>query len=296
LCTVNSATSRIALIAIVMLAACGGSDDADESASTSAVTIAVSTVPPTTGAIETAPSTTLPTPTTQAPTPSTQPATTVPETTAAVTSVVPTTVPDTRPVDEAAQALALAGTLVATDFPEPWTQYSPGGEFQADPTSCSYRPDGPTTRIPHGGGQFGPTMQFGDTTAYVSSSASVFPAETDASEFIDIIATEEWGTCRAEQLQQAQRDAGFDDITVAVTSRTNDVLGQNGLEGYGEFSFTDADGNLTRVVLISYYRLGRTVISVVQEYGELSDTESTAFFDDAYNALTAAYGRVNAAG
>jgi hypothetical protein len=49
-------------------------------------------------------------------------------------------------------------------------------------------------------------------------------------------------------------------------------------------------------VLVSYYRLGRTVISVVQEYGELSDGESTAFFDDTYNALTAAYERVNAAG
>ena len=57
-----------------------------------------------------------------------------------------------------------------------------------------------------------------------------------------------------------------------------------------------AAGNLTRVVVISYYRLGRTVLSVVQEYGELSESESTAFFDDTYNALTAAYERVNGLG
>ena len=292
----NSVTSRIALIAIVTLAACGDSDDADEATSTATVTVPASTVPSTTGVLDTEASTTVATSTTDAPTPSTQPATTVPDTTIAVTSVAPTTAPDTRPVDETAQALAQAGTLVAADFPEPWTQYSAGGEFQADPTSCSYRPDGPTTRVAHGGGQFGPTMQFGDTGAYVSSSASVFADEPDAMDFIDIIGTDEWGTCRAEQLQQAQRDSGFDDITVEVTSRTNEALGQSGLEGYAEFSYTDAAGNLTRVVLVSYYRLGRTVISVVQEYGELSDGESTAFFDDTYNALTAAYERVNAAG
>lgn len=137
-------------------------------------------------------------------------------------------------------------------------------------------------------------MQYGDTDAFVSSAASVFADESDASDFIAIVNTDEWGTCRAEQLQQTQRDNGFDDITVQVTSRTSETLGQGGFEAYAEFSYTDAAGNLTRAVLISYYRLGRTVISVIQEYGALADAESTAFFDDTYNALSAAYERVNA--
>jgi hypothetical protein len=207
---------------------------------------------------------------------------------------VATTVPDTRPLDETAQALAQSGTLVAADFPQPWTQYSAGGEFSPDPTSCAHRPDGPTTRMARGGGQFGPTMQFGGTDAFVSSAASVFADEPDAQEFIAIVNTDEWGTCRAEQLQQTQRDNGLDDITVQVTSRTTDNLGESGFEAYAEFDYTDADGNLTRVVLFSYYRLGRTVITVIEEYGALTDAESTAFFDDTYNALSAAYERVNA--
>jgi len=197
-------------------------------------------------------------------------------------------------VDETAQALALAGTLLATDFPEPWTQYSEGGELTIDPNGCSYEPDGPTTKIPRGGAQFGPTMQFGDTGAFVSSSTFVFPDETTASEFIAIVNTDEWGTCRAGQLQQFQRDNGGDDISVQVTSRTTDTLGQSGFEAYGEFTFTDAAGDVTRAVLISYYRLGATVIVVNQEYGALDNSQTTAFFDDAYNALSASYQRVDA--
>ena len=293
-CGFGRRITALSLIAAAALTACGDSDSAEDSAPSTTATTAVSTAPPTTGAVATSAPTTQPTATTEPAATSTQAAATVPESTATSTSTAPTTVPDTRPLDETAQALALAGTLVADDFPEPWTLYSPGGEFPPDPSACSYRPDGPTTRVARGGGQFGPTMQFGDTDSFVSSAASVFADEADAMEFITIVNTDEWGTCRAEQLQQTQLDNGFDDITVQVTSRTSDTLGQGGFEAYAEFSYTDADGNLTRVVLISYYRIARTVITVIQEYGALSDAESTTFLDDTYNALSAAYDRVNA--
>jgi hypothetical protein len=217
----------------------------------------------------------------------------VAETTPTPSSAPATTAPDTRPIDEEATALAVAGTLTADDFPAPWTQFSPGGETQINATSCSYRPDGPTTMIGRGGAQFGPTMQLGETGAFVSSSTAVFPDAATAQAFIAIVNGDDWGTCRAEQLEQTQRDNGFDDIDVEVTSRTNDSLGQSGFESYAEFSLTDAAGELTRVVLISYYRLDRTVIGVVEEYGALTDADSTAFFDGTYNALVAAYARVD---
>jgi len=145
-----------------------------------------------------------------------------------------------------------------------------------------------------GAGQFGPTMQFGDTGAFVSSTASVLPDESQAVALIAIINSEEWGRCRAQQLQQFQRDNGHDDINVQVTSRTNDNLGQQGFEAYAEFSVTDAAGNVTRAVVVSYYRLGRTVIGVTEEYGALDDTQTSAFFGGSYDALSAAYARVNA--
>jgi hypothetical protein len=220
--------------------------------------------------------------------------TTAPGTTTAFTSVAPTTVPDTRPVDETAQAIALAGVLAAADFKEPWTQYSAGGETPIDMESCSYRPDGPTSTLARGADQYGPTMQFGDTGAFVSSTASVFPDESQAVAFIAVVNTDEWGTCRAAQLQQYQQDNGGDDISVKVTSRTADNLGQSGFEAYAEFDFTDGAGNLTRIVTVSFYRLGRTVIGVTTEYGALDDAQTSAFFDDEYNALSAAYTRVNA--
>lgn len=196
--------------------------------------------------------------------------------------------------DEATTALAKAGTLHAEDFPAPWTQYSPAGEDLLDSTSCAYRPGGATTLVAPGAVQHGPTMQFGDTGAFESSFAVVFPSDSLAKEYVGIVGTESWGTCFAGQLEQNQHDGGFADNHVAVTSRTTETLGQSGFEGYAEFSLTDGDGNIIRRVLTSFYRLGHTVIGVNEEYAALTDADATAFFDGTHRALTEAYHRVNA--
>jgi hypothetical protein len=93
-----------------------------------------------------------------------------------------------------------------------------------------------------------------------------------------------------------QVDQGFADINVEVASRTSDVLGQRGFEAYAQFNYTDAAGNLTRVVLMSWYRLDEVVITVIEEYGALTDEQVTEFFDSSYNALSASYARVDALG
>jgi hypothetical protein len=137
-------------------------------------------------------------------------------------------------------------------------------------------------------------MQFGNTGAFTSSTATAFPDAATAQAFIAIVNSDEWGSCRTEQLVQIQRDQGFDEVEVELTSRANDALGQSGFESYAAFSYTDAAGELTRVVVTSFYRLDQTVITVSQEYGALSDADATTFFDAGYDALVAAYGRVDA--
>ncbi|MEP7202316.1 MAG: hypothetical protein ABI894_06890 [Ilumatobacteraceae bacterium] len=137
-------------------------------------------------------------------------------------------------------------------------------------------------------------MQFGETDAFESSFTAVFPDVNLAQEYVGVVGTDEWGTCRAQQLEQDQHDNGFDAISVNVTSRTIETLGQSGFEAYAEFSFTDAEGNTTRIATVSFYRLERTVIGVTEEYGGLADADSTSFFDATFKALTEAYHRVNA--
>lgn len=282
------------LLFTVGLIACSG-DDPDRDGSASTPVTASAPVPSSSTAATEAPATTGPVATSAATTPrSTASPTTVAGTTPPDSSAPPSTAPDTRPVDEAAQALASSGTLAAADFPAPWTQFSEGGQTQFGTTSCSYRPDGPTTLVGRGGGQYGPTMQFGNTGAFTSSTATAFPDAATAQAFIAIVNSDEWGSCRTEQLVQIQRDQGFDVVEVELTSRANDALGQSGFESYAAFSYTDAAGELTRVVVTSFYRLDQTVITVSQEYGTLSDADATTFFDAGYDALVAAYGRVDA--
>jgi hypothetical protein len=205
-------------------------------------------------------------------------------------------VPTTLPPDPATQELALSGTLHAEDFMPPWTQYAPGAAATVDEGSCAYRPGGAVTHILPGGIQSGPTMQYGDTGAYASSFTVVFPEVAQAQEYIGVVSTDVWGTCKAAEYQQFQHDNGHDDITVSVTSRTNETLGQSGFEAYAEFSLADAAGNVSRIVVTSFYRLERTVIVVTEEYGSLNDADSAGFFDGTFAALTAAYHRVNAVG
>lgn len=229
-------------------------------------------------------------------TPDTSPATTLAvSTTDATTTTVaaPTTTVDPRPIDPEDEALALAATHQSASFPAPWKVFAEGASSPVSTESCSYQPDGAVTLLTNGASQDGPTMQLGDTGAFVSSSGMAFPDETTAMEYIAVVNTDDWAACRVARLQQYQKDNNSTSI-VELATRESDALNQSGFESYVEFHITSADGTLERVATQSFYRLGRTVVIQVIEYGSLSDSDLDKLVDDAYVALSDSYDRVNA--
>ena len=158
------ALSAAAVLCTSVVAACG-SGSKDSSATTAAATTIVdaSSVPPVA---------------TTATTPATEPTADTAAAAVLDTTAQPTTTVDARPINADDQALALAATLHTEDFPAPWTQYSPGVAFSASADSCSYQPDGAITKVANGGLQTGPTEQLGETGAYSSTGALVFPDES----------------------------------------------------------------------------------------------------------------------
>ena len=214
--------------------------------------------------------------------PTDPPVTSVPASTAAA---------ETRPFNPDDQAAATAATLQAVDFPATWVVYAAGSPGTIGEGSCSYRPDGAVTLLTNGAVQDGPTMQLGDSGAFVSSFGVAFPEEHLAVDYISVVNTAEWASCRVTALQQFQQDNGSDSV-VELTSRTTPSLNQGGLESYAEFDLKSTDGTLQRVVQQSFYRLGRIVIGSTSEYGPLSEIQSDQVSADPFAALSKAYERV----
>ncbi len=254
---------------------CGGSSSPTSDPSTVAAVSTLAAVSTTVAAVTTTTA------------PATSVADTVPESKAATTTI------DPRPIDPEDEALAKAGTLTADAFTAPWTVYQEGGPSPVANDSCSYRPDGAVTMMTNGSAQDGPTMQLGETGAYVYSNSRAFPDESLAMEYVALINTDVWATCYAAQLQKFQTDNGKDYV-VTVATRDDSTLNQGGFESYAEFDITAVDGTLDRVVLLSVYRYGREVILETVEYGGLEDADRQKVFDDSYAALLAAYNRVDA--
>lgn len=202
-----------------------------------------------------------------------------------------TTTIDPRPIDPEDQALAQAGELTADAFAAPWTVYADGGPAPVSTDSCSYRPDGAVTMLTNGAAQSGPTMQLGDTGAFVYSSSMAFPDETLAMEYVALLNTDAWSSCFAGQIQKFQTDSG-NAYVVNVGTRDNPSLGQGGFESFAEFDITSPEGSIDRVVLVFVYRYGRAVVVETVEHASLSDADSQKLFDDSYSALLAAYNRV----
>ena len=275
----RTALTAAAVLCMSVVAACG-SDSKSSSATTAAATTVVE-------------ATTVPPVATTATTPATEPTADTTAATVLDTTAQPTTTVDTRPINADDQALALAATLHTEDFPAPWTQYSPGVAFSASADSCSYQPDGAITKVASGGLQTGPTEQLGETGAYSSSGSLVFPDESVAVAYVALINSDAWGTCQVGKLQEIQDNAGSTNV-VKLATRTEPTLNKNGFESYAEFDVVGTDGTTNRIVLFSYYRIGRTVIVTVLDYAGLSEADFTTFQGDAYKALVAAYGRVNA--
>lgn len=271
----------VGALAGLVVGGCGGSSspgDAGSGASSPTVSSVTTVAEVSTGAVG---STTV----TDAATTTTTVADTAPESTAATTTI------DPRPIDPEDEALAKAGTLTADAFAAPWTVHTEGKAAPVSTDSCSYRPDGAVTMLTNGAVQNGPTMQLGDTNAFLHSSSLAFPDETLAMEHVAILNSDVWATCYAAEIQKFQADNGFDKV-VSVARRDDPSLNQGGFESFAEFDIASPEGVLERVILVSVFRYGREVIIETQEYGGLSDADSQKFFDDSYAALLAAYDRV----
>ena len=136
-------------------------------------------------------------------------------------------------------------------------------------------------------------MQLGSAIAYVTSYAITFPSESLAMEYIGVVSTDVWGTCRAAQIQHETVPADSPQV-VTLTTRDAPNLHTSGFESYAQFEYKQPDGSTSGVIETSFYRLGRTVISVAKQYGQLNAADTTAFTNDPYTALSDAYARVSA--
>ncbi len=276
-------TGLCAGISIVVLTSCGGGSDS--SSGTDAPSSAPSADSGIVTSSDNSSTTTVVVSTTESTT------TTVEVTTTTITAA--TTTLDPRPIDPEDQALALAATLQAASFGEPWKVYSEAAAATVTTDSCAYRPDGAITLLTNGAAQSGPTMQLGDAGGYVSSSGAAFPDESLAMEYIGVLNTDDWAACRVAELQKFQTNNGSTSV-VELATRETPTLNQSGFESYAEFDLKSAEGELQEVLLQSTYRLGRAVISQIVELGALSDSDATKVQDDAYTALSDAYDRVYA--
>lgn len=266
-------------VSVLILTSCGGGSDSGDATDPSSSQPATDSTP------ETSPTTTIVVSTIESATTTADPTTT--------TVAAPTTTLDPRPIDPEDEALAVAATQQAASFAAPWTVFSEPTKAPVSTESCSYRPDGALTLLANGASQGGPTMQLGDTGAFVGSGGLAFPDETLAMEYIGVLNTDDWAACRVEKLQKFQQDNDSASV-VELATRESASLNQDGFESYAEFHVKSSDGTLERVVMQSYYRLGRTVISQIIEYGALSDSDLDQLVNDAYIALSDSYDRVNA--
>ncbi len=267
-------------VSVLILTSCGDSADPGDA------TAAPSSQPAAGSTPDTSPSTTtIVVSTTESATTTADPTTT--------TVAAPTTTVDPRPIDPEDEALAVAATQQAASFAAPWTVFAEGAPAPISTDSCSYRPDGALTFLTNGASQDGPTMQLGDTGAFVISGGLAFPDETLAMEYIGVLNTDDWAACRVTKLQKFQEDNNSVSV-VELATREVAELNQAGFESYAEFHVKSPDGTLERVAMQSFYRLGRTVISQIVEYGALSDSDLDKLMNDAYVALSDSYDRVNA--
>lgn len=205
------------------------------------------------------------------------------------TTIDPTA--DTRPVETRDETLAATAVLGEDNFRDGWTLYAAGARAKIDPASCAYEADGAITETANGALQLGPTMELDAAGAYVSSYAAVFPDADTATSYINLIDTDEWATCKLQELQtfQASSRSG---LTVTLATRDDPALGEAGFESYAQFALATSTDELRRVALYSYYRLDRVVLIVSQEYGALATAQFDQMRDDTQLALIAAYDRI----
>lgn len=204
-----------------------------------------------------------------------------------------TTTVDLRPLNPVDEALAKAGTLMAADFGPAWTAFRAAQSGSVDTTSCSYRSDGAVTLVDNGGLQQGPTMELGQSGAFVDSFSIAFPSESLAMEYVGVVSTDVWGACRTKQLQQEAIDRQSGAV-VALVTRDAENLHSSGFESFAQFEYTDPDAGVVAELQVSYYRIGRDVIVLAQQSGHLNDADLASLTNDTYTALLAAYARVNA--
>ena len=207
-----------------------------------------------------------------------------------------TTVAPRAPADEATKALAQAGTLQLADFGEGWSEYAAGGTWTPTDESCGYRAaGGPEDDLLDGSVLNGPTVQLGDVPGYASSRTYVFPTEADAIAWVEISKSDEWAQCKQEGAQEFQ-DGNETGLTVSLTTREIESLGENGFESYAQFDGKNADDETEISQRMYIYRVGRTVVVETDELAHIDDADFQKYVAGTNAAINAAYERINALG
>lgn len=192
----------------------------------------------------------------------------------------------TTPADPALVARAELAVLRTADFPPPWALFEQTPKAKSMVIPCfETEVNAPLAK---GGSAAGAIMKFGDQPMFVSSVGYSFPDEASAMAFTAAVNTPDVEKCvlaTTEKVQQANN----------LTSTIDDEKGvfEMGREAEIAISHNDASGTLTGAYRVDFYRVGRSVIEVIIEYGAVPDIQKAV--DQATEALGKSYDRVNAA-
>jgi hypothetical protein len=198
--------------------------------------------------------------------------------------------------DAATTALAKDATVLAADYPSGWKVQTEAETREVSEDHCEYTEGGAYASLPDGAGQSGPIMQLGEEPGFVSSRAWVFPDEAAATAFVATINEDAWAACQVDALNDFQKKQKTT-AQASLDTREASELGQNHFESFAAIKLVDPkkpDETIGSYV-VSVFRWGRVVTMTITEQQFLSPAVQKVFDDQAYEALSKQFARVDAA-
>ncbi|WP_421118268.1 hypothetical protein ACE2AJ_12745 [Aquihabitans daechungensis] len=181
--------------------------------------------------------------------------------------------------DQATKDEAASRIFAEEDFPAGWTvavkpvPYATKGIKVDD---CISPEGGPLSELPLGAAAGGPTMRAPDADYFITSWSATFADEAQAAAFAEQVQKPEHATCMAETLEAG---GGKDrkDFSVAVTSGPDAErgVGQDHRVASDSYELREGD-EVVSIVYIDTYQLGRTVVTVNNELGPMTQEQSDA--------------------
>ncbi len=196
--------------------------------------------------------------------------------TAKTTTTIESTTTTVPEADQATQDEAASRIFREADFPEGWTvavkavPYATKGIKVDD---CISPEGGPLSGLPLGAAAGGPTMRAPDADYFITSWAATFEDEAQATAFAEQVQTPEHAACMADTLEAGGKDRK--DFSVAVTSAPNAERGVGEDHRVASDSYELREGDqVTSIVYIDTFQLGRTVVTVNSELGPMTQEQS----------------------